>query len=147
MEYLEEPAPGCFFCAALGSADERAHLVVTREADAIIMLNKYPYGHGHLLIAPHRHVPRPADLTDDEYQALARALLRAGTVLERAFGPEGMNIGMNLGRAAGAGVTDHCHWHVLPRWSGDTNFMPLLAETKVMSEHLHATLDRLRACL
>lgn len=145
MQYLEEPAAsGCFFCAALASDDERAHLVLAREPNAVILLNKYPYGHGHLLVAPRRHVAWPEDLADREYDALMRAVRRAAVALGVAFKPEGMNVGMNLGRAAGAGVADHCHWHLLPRWNGDTNFMPLVAEVKVMSEHLQTTYDRLR---
>jgi ATP adenylyltransferase len=146
MAYLEEPpAPGCFFCAALASDDDRAHLVVAHAADAITLLNKYPYGSGHLLVAPRRHVARLEDLSDTEYEGLARAVRGAAVALRDAFAPEGMNIGMNLGRAAGAGVADHCHWHLLPRWNGDTNFMPLIGEVKVMSEHLLATWERVRA--
>jgi ATP adenylyltransferase len=146
MQYLEESAPpGCFFCAAGTSDDVVAHLLVASEAHALTMLNKYPYGHGHLLVAPSRHVASPEELTDDEYDALMRAVRRAARALRAAFNPEGMNLGMNLGRAAGAGVADHCHWHLLPRWNGDTNFMPVIGDVKVMSEHLHATRERVRA--
>jgi ATP adenylyltransferase len=145
MAYLEEPPPtGCFFCAALASADDRAHLVLARDPDSIVMLNKYPYGAGHLLIAPRAHVDRPEELSEAAYVALANSVRRAAMALSAAFAPEGMNIGMNVGRAAGAGVADHCHWHLLPRWNGDTNFMPLIGEVKVMSEHLEATYERLR---
>jgi ATP adenylyltransferase len=146
MQYLEEPATaGCFFCAAVASNDAAAHLVVARDAGTVTMLNKYPYGHGHLLVAPLRHVASPEDLADGEYDGLQRAVRSAARVLRRAFDPEGMNIGMNLGRAAGAGVADHCHWHLLPRWNGDTNFMPVIADVKVMSEHLLAAFERIRA--
>ena len=146
MVYLEKPPrAGCFFCAALASDDDLAHLVVARTPDAITLLNKYPYGSGHLLVAPRRHVASLEDLSDAEYDGLMRAVRRAGVALREAFAPEGMNIGMNLGRAAGAGVADHCHWHLLPRWNGDTNFMPLIGEVKVMSEHLTATYERLRS--
>ena len=145
MTYLEEsPSPDCFFCAALASDDDRAHLVLARPSDAIIMLNKYPYGSGHLMVAPRAHVGRPEELPQGAYGALMEAVRRSAEGLRAAFSPEGMNIGMNVGRAAGAGVADHCHWHLLPRWNGDTNFMPLLAEVKVMSEHLTATYERLR---
>jgi ATP adenylyltransferase len=145
MAYLEEPpSTGCFFCAALASADDRAHLVLAREPDAIVMLNKYPYGSGHLLVAPRAHIGRLEELADAAYAALMSAARRAMVALRETFAPEGMNIGMNVGRAAGAGVVDHCHWHLLPRWNGDTNFMPLIGEVKVMSEHLDATYDRLR---
>jgi ATP adenylyltransferase len=146
MQYLEEPAPdGCFFCAATTSADTDVHLLVALDGDALTMLNKYPYGHGHLLVAPFRHVASPEDLTDAEYDGLMRSVRRAARALRAAFAPEGMNLGMNLGRAGGAGVADHCHWHLLPRWNGDTNFMPVIGDVRVMSEHLHATLARMRA--
>jgi ATP adenylyltransferase len=145
MQYLEEPPPtGCIFCAALASSDERAHLVLAHDAHAIILLNKYPYGHGHLLVAPRRHLSRPEELADGEYDALMRAVRQASVALGEAFSPQGMNIGMNVGRAAGAGVADHCHWHLLPRWNGDINFMPIIGEVKVLSEHLLVTYDRLR---
>jgi len=144
MQYLEEPPTGCVFCSALASDDERGHLVLVRDAAAVILLNKYPYGHGHLLVAPRCHLGRPEELADAEYDALMRAVRRAAVALGEAFKPQGMNIGMNLGRAAGAGVADHCHWHLLPRWNGDTNFMPLIGEVKVLSEHLLTTYDRLR---
>jgi ATP adenylyltransferase len=145
MTYLEEPPPsGCFFCAALASDDDRAHLVLARDAEAIVLLNKYPYGAGHLLVAPRAHIGRPEELPDGAYGALSSMVRRSAVALRAAFTPEGMNIGMNVGRAGGAGVADHCHWHLLPRWNGDTNFMPLIAEVKVMSEHLDTTYDRLR---
>lgn len=145
MTYLEEPpSTACFFCAALASNDDRSHLVLARPPDAIVLLNKYPYGSGHLMVAPRAHVGRPEELPHEAYDALMEAVRRAAVALRAAFTPEGMNIGMNVGRAAGAGVVDHCHWHLLPRWNGDTNFMPLLAEVKVMSEHLGATYERLR---
>jgi ATP adenylyltransferase len=145
MTYLEHSAPpGCFFCAAAASGDDRVHLTIARDPAAVVMLNKYPYGHGHLLVAPVRHVARLGDLADVEYDGLMRAVRRTAAALESAFHPEGMNVGMNLGRAAGAGVADHCHWHVLPRWNGDTNFMPVIGDVKVMSEHLEATFDRLQ---
>lgn len=146
MQYIEDPAPpGCFFCAAARHDDPRRLLVVARDEHAVTMLNKFPYGHGHLLVAPVRHVALPDDLEDVAYDGLMRSLRRAAGALRAAFSPEGMNVGMNLGRAAGAGVADHCHWHLLPRWTGDTNFMPVIGDVKVMSEHLEATLTRLQA--
>ena len=145
MAYIEEPPPsGCFFCAALASDDDRAHLVLARDPEAIVLLNKFPYGSGHLLVAPRAHIGRPEELPDPAHIALANMVRRSAVALRAAFAPEGMNIGMNVGRVAGAGVADHCHWHLLPRWGADTNFMPLIAEVRVMSEHLDATYDRLR---
>jgi ATP adenylyltransferase len=146
MQYLEEkPPPGCFFCAAATSDDAAAHLLVARDTHALVMLNKFPYGHGHLLVAPVRHVALPEDLADGEYDGLMHAVRQAARALRATFTPDGMNIGVNLGSAAGAGVADHCHWHLLPRWSGDTNFMPVIGDVRVMSEHLQATLERVRA--
>jgi ATP adenylyltransferase len=147
MQYLEDvaPPPGCFFCAAATTTDLDAELVVGRDEHAITMLNKFPYAHGHLLVAPMRHVAMLEDLAQAEYAGLMHAVRRAGSALRTAFTPHGMNIGMNLGTAAGAGVADHCHWHLLPRWNGDTNFMPVIADVRVMSEHLAATLERVRA--
>ncbi|MCC6848942.1 MAG: HIT domain-containing protein [Deltaproteobacteria bacterium] len=145
MQYLADaPPPGCFFCAAAES-DEARLLVVARAPHAVTMLNKFPYGHGHLLVAPRAHVAAPEDLAAPAYDGLMRAVRRAALALRAAFAPDGMNVGMNLGRAAGAGVADHCHWHLLPRWNGDTNFMPVIGDVKVMSEHLEATLARIRA--
>jgi ATP adenylyltransferase len=146
IQYVEETAPpGCFFCHATTHDDFLATLTVARDAYAVTMLNKFPYGHGHLMVAPLRHVALLDDLCDAEYDGLMRAVRRAAQALRATFSPEGMNLGMNLGAAAGAGVADHCHWHLLPRWHGDTNFMPVLGDVKVMSEHLHATLARVRA--
>ena len=147
MQYLEESVapPGCFFCAASTTDDLVAHLVVARDEHAVTMLNKFPYAHGHLLVAPLRHVALLEDLADTEYEGLMHAVRRAGRALRAAFTPEGMNVGMNLGQAAGAGIADHCHWHLLPRWNGDTNFMPVIADVRVMSEHLATTLERVRA--
>jgi len=145
MQYLEEPpSRGCFFCAALESDDERAHLVLASDRFSVTMLNKYPYGNGHLLVAPRHHVGRPDELEYDAYDGLMRVVRRAAEALQATFTPQGMNIGMNVGRAAGAGMAEHCHWHLLPRWNGDTNFMPLIGEVKVLSEHLSVTYERLR---
>jgi ATP adenylyltransferase len=109
----------------------------------MVMLNKYPYNNGHLLIAPKRHEKTFAALPDVEYRDLGDLLKLSLEILARAFTPGGFNIGMNLGRTAGAGVEDHLHWHIVPRWEGDTNFMPAIAETRVIPEHLLNNYDRL----
>jgi ATP adenylyltransferase len=109
----------------------------------MVMLNKYPYNNGHLLIAPKRHEKMFAALPDVEYRDLSDLLKLSLDVLARAFTPGGFNIGMNLGRTAGAGVEDHLHWHIVPRWEGDTNFMPVIGETRVIPEHLFNNYDRL----
>jgi ATP adenylyltransferase len=138
-----ERAPGCIFCAATeGAARERLLLGATPAS--LVMLNRYPYQNGHLMIAPRRHAAALADLPAAEHVDLAETLRRAVESLGAAFRPEGFNVGMNLGACAGAGVADHLHWHVVPRWVGDTNFMPFLADVRVIPQHLLDCYDRLR---
>jgi ATP adenylyltransferase len=147
LEYITQAdeLEGCVFCAeAAGEVPASESLVVRRSASGVAILNKYPYSSGHLMAAPRRHVGAFSELTDAEaleLHGLARSALDA---LARVYGPDGFNLGWNLGRAAGAGIADHVHLHVVPRWSGDTNFMPALAEVKVIPEHLLETRDRLR---
>jgi ATP adenylyltransferase len=143
MTYIAGPkAPGCLFCSAGQTADPRQSLVLVQQP-AVVMLNRYPYTSGHLMVAPRRHAADLGALPADEFHSLMQVLQRATGVLAAAFRPDGMNVGMNLGSAAGAGVADHLHWHLVPRWTGDTNFMPMLAEVRVMPEHLDATYERL----
>jgi ATP adenylyltransferase len=144
MTYVGGPKePGCIFCAARSTPDERASLVLTQRP-AIVMLNRFPYVSGHLMVAPQRHAADLSALPPAEFQTLMTVLQRATTLLADALHPDGMNLGMNVGAAAGAGVKEHLHWHIVPRWNGDTNFMPMLAEARVIPEHLEATYDRLR---
>ena len=134
------------FCAeAAGAVDDALSLLVTRDDDTIALLNKYPYASGHLMVAPRRHVGELSALTADEALGVHRLAVAAIDVLDRVYGPDGFNLGWNLGHVAGAGIADHVHLHVVPRWSGDTNFMPVLADVKVVPEHLLETRDRLRA--
>jgi ATP adenylyltransferase len=133
----------CIFCAAPGG-DARERLLLGTTAHALVMLNRYPYQNGHLMVAPRRHTADLSDLPALEHADLAETLRRALASLAAALRPEGFNVGMNLGACAGAGVVDHLHWHVVPRWSGDTNFMPVLADVRVMPQHLLETYDRLR---
>ncbi|MFQ5665676.1 MAG: HIT family protein [Candidatus Binatia bacterium] len=132
----------CIFCAARDTDDQRAALVLARRP-ALIMLNKFPYANGHLMVAPRRHAAHLDALSPDEFATLMRAVHRTATLLDTALRPDGMNLGINLGAAAGAGVKDHLHWHIVPRWLGDTNFMPMLADVRVIPEHLDATYSRL----
>lgn len=134
---------GCVFCEAPTAGDDRTALVVYRAAAAYIILNRYPYNSGHLMVVPFRHVARLEALTADEAQALVDLTGLAVRALERILAAEGFNVGMNLGRAAGAGIEDHLHIHVVPRWIGDTNYMPVLGETKVLPQHLDETYARL----
>ena len=145
MAYIgaERRDDGCIFCRAL-EGDPRERLLLGASPASLVMLNRYPYASAHVMVAPRRHTASLADLPSDEYQDLGETLRRAQRTLGEVLHAEGFNLGMNLGACAGAGVKDHLHWHVVPRWTGDTNFMPLLADVRVMPEHLLTTYDRLR---
>jgi ATP adenylyltransferase len=147
LEYIKraEEETTCVFCEeAAGKLAEGEALRVRQGDAAIAILNKYPYSSGHLMVAPTRHVGSLAELTDDEALEIHRLSVAAVDVLDRVYGPGGFNLGWNLGYVAGAGIAEHVHLHVVPRWSGDTNFMPVLADVKVLPEHLLETRDRLR---
>jgi ATP adenylyltransferase len=134
----------CLFCRVQRQRRDEANLVLFRGRAGFVMMNRYPYNNGHLMVAPNRHVASPEKLTAAEGAGLFRLVQQSLTVLRREMCPQGFNVGVNLGLAAGAGVAGHVHIHIVPRWSGDFNYMPLLAETKVISEHLAATYERLR---
>jgi ATP adenylyltransferase len=134
---------GCFLCTKPAQHDDRANLILWRGERAYILLNLYPYNSGHLMIAPYAHVGDLARLDASIAQDMMGLTQRSVGVLQDAYRPEGFNIGMNLGKPAGAGVPDHLHMHVVPRWTGDTNFMPIVAETKVLPETLDQTYARL----
>jgi ATP adenylyltransferase len=144
LEYVQsaDEQPGCVFCLARDGDDEE-RLVVRRGARVLVVLNKFPYASGHLMVAPARHVGELGELDDEEALELHRLATQALAALGRAFSPDGYNLGWNLGRVAGAGIVDHVHLHVVPRWTGDTNFMPVLADVKVLPEHLTATRTKL----
>ena len=146
MEYVtDEPRPGCLFCRVRDEPeDEDSRLVLWRTKSAIVILNKFPYNSGHAMVAPAIHKASLEDLTDEEMSGFMRAVQRTIAVLKSTLEPDGLNIGANLGRAAGAGIPDHVHLHIVPRWNGDTNFMPVLADTKMVNEHLLTTAERLR---
>ncbi|MGH7865375.1 MAG: HIT family protein [Candidatus Binataceae bacterium] len=129
--------PACIFChGRLTAAERRRNLVLYDDGRALVMLNRYPYNNGHIMIAPRRHVATPELLTRSETSAIAELLSESIKRLRHALRPAGFNLGANLGRVAGAGFAGHLHWHVVPRWDGDTNFMPVLASTRVLSQHL-----------
>ncbi|MBU0553768.1 HIT domain-containing protein [Myxococcota bacterium] len=130
---------GCVFCHLAREADEAEGLILHRDARAFIVLNRYPYNNGHLMVIPAAHVDDLSALDAADAAHLMRLLQFTISALKRAYGCEGLNVGMNLGAAAGAGIAEHIHFHVLPRWRGDTNFMPIIADLKVIPEHLHAT--------
>jgi ATP adenylyltransferase len=135
---LSDPPEGCVFCHAWSASPERDEdlLVVWREADAFVLMNRYPYNGGHVLVIPSAHVGDPADLDAAAWARLTDLLRRTTILVTEALSAQGANVGMNLGSVAGAGITDHLHFHVVPRWNGDTNFMPVVGETKVISESL-----------
>jgi ATP adenylyltransferase len=141
-QYLSRQGPkGCFFCAAHRSRMDRKHQVIARGRWAFAMLNRYPYNNGHVMVAPYRHVARLERITAAEwldFLALSQTLTRR---LQQALRPHGFNLGLNIGRSAGAGVPGHLHMHLVPRWNGDTNFFPILAHTKVISQSLDELYD------
>jgi ATP adenylyltransferase len=148
--YVTAPDTGradapCVFCRLAAATDDAAALVLERAEHTLTVMNLYPYGSGHLMIAPLRHEPDLDGLGDDEAFALTTAQQRALRAIRAAYSPDGVNVGANLGRAAGAGIPGHLHVHVLPRWSGDTNFMTTVAETRVLPESLRDGYEKLRA--
>lgn len=145
MRYIQgdDDARGCLFCEAAAHPDE-AHYVVHRGPHTLVMLNLYPYNSGHLMIAPYQHTGQIAALRADVGAAMLHTAQLSIRVLDEVMHPDGYNVGINQGTVAGAGIADHIHLHVVPRWGGDTNFMPVLAETKVMPELLLTTAERLR---
>jgi len=147
LEYVQsaDAQEGCIFCAAAEGENDEADLVVRRGELAFVLLNKFPYSSGHLLIAPYRHGSNFDGLTDGEALEIHRLGAQGMAALEAVYKPEGFNLGWNIGRIAGAGIPDHGHLHVVPRWGGDTNFMPVLGDVKVIPEHLLATRRRLVA--
>jgi ATP adenylyltransferase len=146
LEYIQQAdeQPGCVFCTAADGDDDEL-LVVHRGGSGFVLLNKFPYSSGHLMVAPLRHVGDFTALTADEAAEIHRLTVASMAALRDVFAPHGHNVGWNLGRVAGAGVLDHVHQHVVPRWGGDTNFMPVLADVKVMPEHLVDTRRKLAA--
>jgi ATP adenylyltransferase len=144
LEYVQkaDELPGCLFCLATRGEDEE-RLVVHRGRAAFVLLNRFPYASGHLMVAPLRHEGDFAALEDEEVVEVHRLAAQGIGTLAQAYGPQGYNLGWNLGRVAGAGVVEHVHLHVVPRWVGDTNFMPVLADVKVIPEHLAETRAKL----
>ena len=146
MEFLtdaKDKTPGCVFCTLQREEDDRKSLILYRAERVFVILNKYPYNNGHLMIVPKMHVAQMELLPEEDLTEIAVYTKKTVAVLEKAYAPEGFNIGMNLGAAAGAGIKDHLHMHVVPRWNGDTNFMPVIGETKAMPQHLAASWDQL----
>lgn len=139
-----EKPEGCIFCRFFEESDDEKNLVLGKTETSFVVLNKYPYNNGHLMVIPRAHVDCLGELSPEAHQDLQELLRTSIQILREVYGPDGLNVGMNLGRAAGAGIADHLHWHVVPRWIGDVNFMPTLAATRVIPEHLEASWAKLR---
>jgi len=149
IKYVEIASKGvseCIFCSLQGERDDDA-LIIHRSRHSYILMNRYPYNPGHLMVAPYRHVSSPDMLNEEEAIDLWNSLLTSINVIKRVMNPDGFNIGMNLGRVAGAGFEGHIHVHVVPRWNGDTNFMPVISDTKVLGEALESTYRRLKEAM
>ncbi len=135
---------GCIFCELPPVGDDEKTLILYRGINAFVIMNAYPYAAGHLMVVPFRHVAQLSDLTDTERHEVIDLVTRCESALTAAMKPEGFNVGFNLGRAAGAGVDKHLHCHIVPRWIGDTNFMPVTGETRVINESLDVTYNKLK---
>ena len=137
MEYIEGPKPDeCIFCKALASDDDAGHYVLHRGKRAFVLLNAYPYTNGHLMVAPNEHLDSLEKLDSDTIVEVMTLTQRSLGGLREAYGPDGFNLGVNQGKVAGAGVEDHVHLHVVPRWGGDTNFMPVVGDARVLPQSL-----------
>jgi ATP adenylyltransferase len=146
MEYIRSEKPrGCIFCRFMEAprSEDHANLVLHRSDQAFTCLNRFPYNSGHVMVVPRAHGADLDALPSDAWADLQGELKRAARVVRAVYRPEGLNVGMNLGQIAGAGIVDHLHWHVVPRWAGDNNFMPVLADTRVMVEALDHAWERL----
>ncbi len=152
MTYVAAPKPPggeepCFICRGLAADDDRANLIALRTERSVVVLNLFPYNNGHLLIAPKAHKSRLDELDAAELLDTQETLRRMVAALEKLMKPDGFNVGLNLGRAGGAGLPGHLHWHVVPRWYGDTNFMPVVSDTRVIVQSLDALWELLTAAL
>lgn len=142
--FMEEKKDTCVLCDAYASSEDEANLILYRGREAFIIMNRFPYNSGHLMIIPVRHTSDFQSLTKSEQAETMELLAASERALKELSKPQGFNIGMNLGRIAGAGIDAHLHWHIVPRWNGDTNFLPVIAEVKVVSEDMAEQWERLR---
>ncbi len=148
VQYITAGNPGgCIFCDKPNSDAEEGEFILYKGDKAFILLNAYPYNNGHLMVAPYRHTADISSLSDEEMLSVMKLIALSKDVLAEAFSPDGYNVGINLGQTAGAGIADHLHVHIVPRWNGDTNFMPVIGDTKVMPQALADTYQQLRAAL
>jgi len=148
MDYIRsKKGQGCIFCVPLSTEGDSQKLILYRGQNSVMIMNRFPYSCGHLMVAPLRHTGDLEGLPPEELGDLLTVMKKAVSLLKRAFSPQGFNIGMNIGQVAGAGIVDHLHIHVVPRWSGDTNFMPIIADTIVVPEYLETTYHKLISVL
>jgi ATP adenylyltransferase len=149
MQYIEagDRVEGCIFCTLPAAGRDEENHILLRGQTAFIILNAFPYSNGHLMVTPFQHTADLDDLSDAEMLEMMALTRRAVHLLKTAFKPDGFNIGINMGRVAGAGIADHVHIHVVPRWNGDTNFMPVLGDVRVIPESLSVVYHRLKQCL
>ena len=146
MDFLlgKSPVQGCPFCVLPAQQRDQENLILHRTAHCFVIMNRYPYNNAHLMVIPFAHINDLDQLSDAICTDLSKTLQHTTRVVRRLFNPDGFNIGINMGAAAGAGVPGHIHYHVIPRWVGDTNFMPVINETRIMNEYLHDTYQRLQ---
>ena len=145
IEYIQMEKPqGCIFCDKSSQNDDALNYILYRGDKNFVIMNSYPYNPGHLMIAPYQHTGNLEELADEELHEHFKIISRSIQLLKKVFNPDGFNIGMNIGRIAGAGIADHFHTHIVPRWSGDTNFMPVVADTKVINQAIGETYQKLK---
>jgi ATP adenylyltransferase len=145
MDYILSPKPtGCIFCEKPAQQSDRDNLILHRGKTCFIIMNFYPYNNGHLMVVPYRHLALLHKLHAEEQQEMMSALTFCSEILTSKLKPDGFNIGMNLGKTAGAGIDDHLHFHIVPRWNGDTNFMPITSHAKVLPQGLYECWDQLK---
>lgn len=151
LQYIKAPkpeqAPDCFLCHYIAEANDAENFVLLRTPQTVTVLNRYPYNNGHLLVAPLAHKANLEDLSDDEMLECMQTLQKLTAAMKKCLNPQGFNIGLNLGQVAGAGLPGHLHWHIVPRWSGDTNFMTVIADSTVIPQSLHALYELLQEAL
>lgn len=145
LQYVQAEEPqGCVFCSVAAQEPSCDNLVVHSTPELVVLLNRYPYSNGHMLVVPRPHVDSLSGLEDCHRKASVEVLTRCEHYLRALFGAQGVNVGLNLGRAAGAGIADHLHWHILPRWAGDTNFVTIVGQLRVIPEDLATSWEKLR---
>ena len=140
LEYIQGPDDSCcIFCVDEDATDDHARLIVVRGEHSYVIMNRYPYSNGHLMVSPYRHLSDTAELEHCEVLEIHQLMTRSQAVLRAAIAAQGFNVGWNIGPAAGAGIADHIQMHIVPRWAGDSNFMPILADTRVIPQHIETT--------